>query len=77
MNGLVHYYLSEASSNMSDYFHIDPDDGSVYLKQSLDHEFLILHHLYVIAEDSGVPKLSSSAHVWITGLYYFIYLQLL
>jgi protocadherin Fat 1/2/3 len=56
---------------------MDPADGSIYLKKSLDHEAFSHHHFTVIATDKGVPSLSSTAHVWVTGklsifLFYFL-----
>lgn len=67
MNGKIQYSIEKIGNSDPDYFHIDSDDGSIYLKQSLDHETQTLHHLVVIATDEGVPSLSSSVHVWITG----------
>lgn len=47
---------------------MDPIEGVVYLKKSLDHETLNSHHFTVIAMDKGVPSLSSTSHVWVTVL---------
>jgi hypothetical protein len=55
--------------NTSEYFHIDTNEGIVYLKKSLDHETLNAHHFTVMATDKGVPSLSSTAHVWVTGMF--------
>ena len=52
--------------NSADLFHIDPEEGIVYLKRSLDHETADSHHFTVVATDRGVPSLSSTAHVWLT-----------
>lgn len=51
---------------------MDPVEGIIYLKKALDHETLSSHHFTVIAMDKGVPSLSSTAHVWVSGecLYY-------
>ncbi|KAL1114860.1 hypothetical protein AAG570_007684, partial [Ranatra chinensis] len=68
INGVVRYALEYSFSNISEYFHIDPEDGSIYLKRSLDHEQYSLLHLIIVAIDSGVPNLSSSVHVWVTVL---------
>lgn len=68
LNGKIQYSIEKFGNSDPDYFHIDSDDGSIYLKQSLDHETQTLHHLVVIATDEGVPSLSSSVHVWITVL---------
>ena len=65
----MRYEIQTDSSNSSDYFHIDPEDGSIYLKRSLDHELHDSHHFTVVAIDGGVPSLSSTAHVWVTGMY--------
>lgn len=68
LNSKVKYSLEKFGKNDPDHFHIDPEDGTIYLKQSLDHETQVLHHLVVVATDEGAPSLSSSVHVWITVL---------
>jgi hypothetical protein len=77
----VRYEIQTDTSNSSEYFHIDPEDGSIYLKRSLDHELYDSHHFTVVAIDAGVPSLSSTAHVWVTGMYkellYYCYQQFL
>lgn len=47
---------------------MEPSDGVVYLKKSLDHEQHSTHHFTVMATDKGTPSLSSTAHVWVTVL---------
>lgn len=61
------YRIQNDNNNSSDYFHIDADDGSIYLKQALDHEVSESHHFIVVATDMGVPRLSTTAHVWVSG----------
>jgi protocadherin Fat 1/2/3 len=56
----------ELEDNIPDLFHVDPEEGIVYLKRSLDHESADSHHFTVVATDRGVPNLSSTAHVWLT-----------
>ncbi|GLH14886.1 Fat-like cadherin-related tumor suppressor homolog [Gryllus bimaculatus] len=68
INQKVRYEIQGDSTNSSEYFHIDPDDGTIYLKRSLDHEIHNSHHFTVVAKDGGVPSLSSTAHVWVTVL---------
>lgn len=68
VNQKVVFSIQTDSSNSSEYFHIDPADGTIYLKQSLDHEQASSHHFIVVATDQGVPSLSSTAHVWLTVL---------
>nr|CAD7395413.1 unnamed protein product [Timema poppensis] len=68
VNQIVRYEIQKDSSNSSEYFHIDPEDGSIYLKRSLDHELSESHHFTVVAVDAGVPSLSSTAHVWVSGI---------
>lgn len=63
---MITYALQTDSKNTSEYFHMDPADGVIYLKKSLDHETLSHHHFTVIASDKGVPSLSSTAHVWVS-----------
>lgn len=66
INQVISYALQTDSKNTSEYFHMDPTDGVIYLKKSLDHETLSHHHFTVIASDKGVPSLSSTAHVWVS-----------
>lgn len=68
MNQVIRYSLSKDSGNSSQYFHVDPEDGSIYLKQSLDHELSPYHHLAIVATDSGVRSLNTTAHIWVTVL---------
>ena len=67
INQLINYSIKTDSKNNSEFFHMDPAEGVVYLKKSLDHESMSAHHFTVIAADKGVPSLSSTAHVWVTG----------
>lgn len=67
INQMITYAIQTDTKNTSEYFQIDPVEGVVYLKKSLDHEQLDAHHFTVIASDKGAPSLSSTAHVWIKG----------
>ena len=71
MNGKVIYRLlpdpTGSASSGSEYFQIDPEDGTVVLARSLDRETQSQHHLLVMAADEGTPSLSSTAHIWIQG----------
>lgn len=51
--------------NASSHFQIDPSDGTIFIKQPLDHETKKEHYFTVMATDGGHPVLNSSAHVWI------------
>ncbi|XP_051157574.1 fat-like cadherin-related tumor suppressor homolog [Leptopilina boulardi] len=66
INQKVRYAIQNDTNNSKDLFHIDPDEGIVFLKRSLDHETHDSHHFTVIAIDRGVPSLSSTSHVWVT-----------
>ncbi|GLV37964.1 kugelei [Carabus blaptoides fortunei] len=68
INQKVVFSIQTDSSNSSEFFHIDVVDGTIYLKQSLDHEQDSSHHFIVVATDTGVLSLSSTAHVWLTVL---------
>ncbi|XP_015840547.1 fat-like cadherin-related tumor suppressor homolog isoform X6 [Tribolium castaneum] len=68
INKKISYSIQNDSSNSSEYFYIDENEGVVYLKQALDHEEASSHHFIVVAKDLGVPSLSSTAHVWLTVL---------
>jgi protocadherin Fat 1/2/3 len=56
------------SAASAEFFHINPEDGTLILVRSLDRETQSLHHLLVMASDQGNPSLSSTAHIWIRGL---------
>ncbi|KAF5307382.1 hypothetical protein FQR65_LT07099 [Abscondita terminalis] len=66
INQQIKYFIEKSADNATDYFHIDENDGSIYLKQSLDHEQAKSHHFVVLATDQGIPHLSSTAHVWLS-----------
>lgn len=76
INQIITYAIQTDTKNTSEFFHMDPTEGIVYLKKSLDHEAMSTHHFTVVAADKGVPSLSSTAHVWVTGEYLnnFIYI---
>ncbi|XP_063909335.1 fat-like cadherin-related tumor suppressor homolog isoform X4 [Zophobas morio] len=68
INKKISYSIQNDSSNSSEYFYIDENEGIIYLKQALDHEDASSHHFVVVAKDLGMPSLSSTAHVWLTVL---------
>lgn len=72
VNQLVTYMIQTDAKNTSEYFQMDPVEGVIYLKKSLDHEQCAMHHFTVVATDKGVPSLSSTAHVWVKGEYYLL-----
>ena len=76
INQMVTYAIQTDTKNSSEYFHMDPQEGVIYLKKSLDHELDRAHHFTVIAADKGVPSLSSTAHVWVTGQLKFLVLPI-
>lgn len=76
VNQMVTYAIQTDNKNSSEYFQMDPAEGVIYLKKSLDHEQLAAHHFTVIAIDKGVPSLSSTAHVWVKGTYILFVLSL-
>lgn len=65
---MIKYSIRNDEENSTDYFHIDVKEGSIYLKQALDYETQPLHHVILEATDSGLPSLSTTTHLWITGL---------
>ncbi|XP_023289907.1 fat-like cadherin-related tumor suppressor homolog isoform X2 [Orussus abietinus] len=66
INQEVRYSLENDTQGSAELFHVDPEEGVIFLKRSLDHETRDVHHLTVIASDKGVPSLTSTAHVWVT-----------
>ena len=67
INAKVLYSIKADKTNATDFFYIDEEDGTIYLKQSLDHEEMVVHHFVVVATDQGVPSISSTTHIWLTG----------
>lgn len=67
INSKVQYSIQSDANNSSEYFYIEPVEGLILLKQQLDHEYSSIYHFTVVATDMGVPSLSSTAHVWLTG----------
>lgn len=70
INKEITYSIAKDDNKENEYFFIDEVDGTIYLKQSLDHEESSLHHFVVIATDKGMPNLSTTAHVWLKGMYF-------
>ncbi|XP_017769468.1 PREDICTED: fat-like cadherin-related tumor suppressor homolog isoform X4 [Nicrophorus vespilloides] len=68
INQKIIYSIKKDNGNSTELFHIDETEGTIYLKQSLDHETAKSHHFIVIATDQGVPSLNSTAHVWLQVL---------
>ncbi|KAK6637236.1 hypothetical protein RUM44_007650 [Polyplax serrata] len=66
INQKVRFDIQPDGTNVTDYFHIDQEEGSIFLKRALDHELQSSHHFAVVATDMGVPSLSSTAHIWVT-----------
>ncbi|ELU08218.1 hypothetical protein CAPTEDRAFT_222745 [Capitella teleta] len=65
VNALAHYELREEAEGgaMSNHFHIDTQQGTVFTKQRLDHEHYDQLSFLVIATDHGIPPLSSEVRV--------------
>nr|XP_023018375.1 fat-like cadherin-related tumor suppressor homolog [Leptinotarsa decemlineata] len=68
LNGRIRYSIKKDYNNDTDYFYIDEEEGTIFLKTSLDHELSNMHHLIIVATDQGVPSISSTAHVWLKVL---------
>ncbi|KAJ8970950.1 hypothetical protein NQ317_014058 [Molorchus minor] len=66
-NQKIIYSIQKDNNNATEYFYIDENEGTVYLKQSLDHEEASSHHFIIVATDQGVPSLSTTTHVWLSG----------
>lgn len=62
VNSQVQYHLKGNSSFL---FHIDPLEGSIYIKRKLDYEQTNIYHFVIVATDMGTPSLSSEAHAWV------------
>ncbi|XP_014210543.1 fat-like cadherin-related tumor suppressor homolog [Copidosoma floridanum] len=75
LNARVRYSIANSTGendsgeeDAHEIFHLEPDEGVLYLKRSLDHEAAPSHHFTLVATDRGVPALSSTAHVWLSVL---------
>lgn len=60
INAEITYTIQTDTKNSSEYFHIDENEGTIYLKKSLDHETQQQHHFTIKVIDKGSPALSSS-----------------
>jgi protocadherin Fat 1/2/3 len=60
INAEITYTLQTDNKNSSEFFHIDENEGTVYLKKSLDHETQQHHRFTIKVIDKGSPALSSS-----------------
>lgn len=60
MNAEITYTIQTDSKNSSEFFYIDENEGTIYLKKSLDHETQQHHHFTIKVIDKGSPALSSS-----------------
>lgn len=67
LNQKIVYSLETGSNRSVEHFEVEPEQGTVYLKQALDHEQANIHHFLVVATDQGVPNLSSSTFVLVKG----------
>lgn len=63
LNGLVVYSITPQLGAVR----VDPSDGSLFLNYPLDRELNSTYHLVLTASDNGLPKLSTSANVWLHG----------
>lgn len=64
--------MEDATSNqrawdVSRYFMVSPNDGKILLKQMVDYERAHEYRFSVVVKDSGIPPLSSTARVVVTG----------
>lgn len=61
INAEITYTIqTDNNKNSSEFFHIDEDEGTIYLKKSLDHETQQHHRFTIKVIDKGSPALSSS-----------------
>lgn len=62
LNGVVRYSLAEADGNFGS-FVIDNNTGEIFTSTDLDREAVNVYVITVVATDSGLPALSSTAQV--------------
>lgn len=68
INSKIMFSIKTGSNRSNEFFQVDPEGGTVYLKQSLDHEQANVHHFLVEASDQGIPSLSTTSHIWVRVL---------
>uniref|UniRef100_A0A6P4FXR2 Protein dachsous n=1 Tax=Drosophila rhopaloa TaxID=1041015 RepID=A0A6P4FXR2_DRORH len=66
LNSALSYSLAETPETHAQWFQIDPQTGLITTRSHIDCETEPVPQLTVIARDSGVPPLSSSATVLVT-----------
>lgn len=66
MNSAISYSIQTDNKSIAEYFHVDENEGTVFLKKSLDHETIQRHHFTIRASDKGSPTLSSSKYHHVT-----------
>lgn len=64
-NSMLTYHLSDYNQ---DTFAMDPKNGTLFLKSSLDRETIDRYVLYVYVHDSGLPSLTSTSTVTVNVL---------
>ncbi|KAL8580713.1 hypothetical protein ACOMHN_038189 [Nucella lapillus] len=68
-NARVSYYLSDfADITIQSLFAVDEDTGVISLKSSLNNRGGNTYEFEIIAQDNGVPKLSSKCHITVRVL---------
>lgn len=58
---------NQRAADVSRYFMVRPNDGSIVLKQMVDYERAHEFRFSVVVKDSGIPALSSTARVVVEG----------
>lgn len=66
MNSAISYSIQTDNKSIAEFFHVDENEGTVFLKKSLDHETIQRHHFTIRASDKGSPTLSSSKYHHVT-----------
>jgi hypothetical protein len=58
---------NQRAGDVSRFFMVKPNDGSIVLKQMVDYERAHEFRFSVVVKDSGIPPLSSTARVVVEG----------
>jgi len=61
---------NQRAGDVSRFFMVKPNDGSIVLKQMVDYERAHEFRFSVVVKDSGIPPLSSTARVVVEGIPY-------
>lgn len=67
-NSALSYLIESVNGRRdSETFHMDIQNGLLYLKEAIDYEKCQQYYIVVVIKDHGTPSLSTKANIWIKG----------